>query len=74
MFGKTKLTVKISGMSCQHCANAVKAALEKLTDISKVEVDLIKNQATVTVKKNISSEKIKEINKAITDAGYGIVV
>jgi len=73
MFGKTKLTIKISGMSCQHCANAVKAALEKLTDVSKVEVDLSKNQAMIIAKKNVSNVSLKEINKAVHDAGYNII-
>ena len=39
-------SVKIEGMSCQHCVGAVKDAIEALTGVSSVVVDLEKGEAT----------------------------
>ncbi len=33
-------TLKIKGMSCQHCVGAVKKALEKFPELSHVTVNL----------------------------------
>ena len=38
-------TVKIKGMSCQHCVGSVKAVLEKIEGVSSVEVNLDKGEA-----------------------------
>lgn len=62
----TKLTLAISGMSCQHCVRAVRTALEGVrgvnverVDIGKAEVNYDQDKATIT-----------EITDAVTDAGY----
>ncbi len=39
-------TVKIKGMSCQHCVKSTIEALEKLPGISNVEVNLEKGEAS----------------------------
>ena len=39
-------TVKIKGMSCQHCVGAVTKALSELPGISNVQVDLAKGEAS----------------------------
>lgn len=39
-------TLKIKGMSCQHCVGAVKKALEKFPELSQVTVNLEAGQAT----------------------------
>lgn len=39
-------TIKINGMSCGHCSGAVKEALEKLDEVSNVNVDLDKGEAS----------------------------
>ena len=41
-------TLKIKGMSCQHCVGAVKKALEKFPGLSQITVDLLAGQATFT--------------------------
>ena len=38
-------TVKIKGMSCQHCVGAVTKALGEIPGISDVKVDLNKGEA-----------------------------
>lgn len=39
-------SIKIKGMSCNHCTNSVKEALEKLPGIKDVNVDLSSGEAT----------------------------
>lgn len=39
-------TVKIKGMSCQHCVKAVTKALEEIEGVSNVMVDLSRGEAT----------------------------
>jgi copper chaperone len=34
------ITLKITGMNCQHCVNAVTQALEAVTGVTGVQVDL----------------------------------
>ena len=41
-------TIKIKGMSCQHCVMAVTKALGSIEDIKDVRVDLQKGEATFT--------------------------
>ena len=58
-------TVKIKGMSCQHCVKSVKEALEGLPGVANVKVDLEKGKASFDG--NLSFEEIK---KAVTAIGF----
>jgi len=62
-------TVKIKGMTCNHCVMAVKKALSGIEGIRNVEVDLTAGTATFVEEKPISRETIKE---AIERAGYEV--
>ncbi|MGW8195386.1 MAG: heavy-metal-associated domain-containing protein [Desulforhopalus sp.] len=59
-------TLKIKGMSCQHCVSSVKKALEEINGISEVTVDLKK--ATAIFKNNGAAEK--DIKAAISKIGF----
>jgi copper chaperone len=59
-------TVKIKGMSCQHCVGSVKKALESIPGISQVNVDLEAAKATF---ENNGVDK-KEIKAAISGIGF----
>jgi copper chaperone len=63
-------TVKIKGMSCNHCVMAVTKALNEIDGVSGVQVDLSKGEATFQetkpVDKNLIRDKIKK-------AGYEVV-
>lgn len=61
-------TVKIKGMSCQHCVGATKGALEELDGISNVIVDLDKGEARYDG--NVDKEIVK---RAIEAIGFEIV-
>ena len=63
-------TIKIKGMSCDHCVVAVSKALNEIEGIKDVKVDLQKGEATfeepIPLDMNIVRERIKK-------AGYEVV-
>ena len=61
-------TVKIKGMSCGHCVNSTKEALEKIPGISDVKVDLDKGEATYQ-----GEVDIRIIKEAISKIGFEVV-
>lgn len=61
-------TVKISGMTCQHCVKNVTEAINKLEGAS-AKVDLDRKEAVVSYDRLVENDKIK---KAVTDAGYRV--
>ncbi len=63
-------TVKVKGMSCNHCVMSVTKALTKLDGIQNVQVDLQKGEVRFDNRKAVALDKIE---KAITDAGYEVV-
>ena len=62
-------TIKIKGMSCNHCVRAVTKALKELDGISNVKVDLQKAEATFDEVKPVDMKVVKE---RIRKAGYDI--
>ena len=58
--------IKIQGMSCQHCVGSVKKALEDVSGLSEVRVNLAKGEATFT-NKDVSRA---EIRAAISKIGF----
>ena len=63
-----KTTIKIDGMSCQHCVMAVKKEIQKL-DVRTLDVKI----GEATVEFDESKLKIESIENAIKDAGYIVV-
>lgn len=65
-----KKSIIVEGMSCGHCVNHVKNALEDLKGVTDVNVDL--NSKTAVIE---ASDEVKDgdIKFAIEDAGYEIV-
>ncbi len=63
-------TIKIKGMSCQHCVMAVTKALGSIEGIKDVRVDLEKGEATFTEVKPIDR---KAIGEKIKKAGFEVV-
>ena len=63
-------TIKIKGMSCQHCVMAVKKALNGIDGIENASVDLEANQATFDTTQPVDLEVVKE---RIKKAGFEVV-
>ena len=62
-------TIRIKGMMCGHCENAVKTALEKLDGVASAEADHEKGTAQVVLNKEVSNAALK---KAVEDEGYKV--
>lgn len=66
-----QISLKIKGMSCSHCQQAVTTALKELDGVEQVEVHLEEGRADVVYDSSlVSVEKMKE---AIEDQGYDVV-
>jgi copper ion binding protein len=63
-------SIKIKGMSCQHCVMAVTRALGAIEGIRDVHVDLEKGTATYQEDKPVSADAVIA---AIRNAGYDVV-
>jgi len=63
-------SIKIKGMSCQHCVMAATKALSAIDGIKDVKVDLQSGVATYTEAKAVDPKMIAE---AVKKAGYEIV-
>jgi len=63
-------TLKVKGMSCQHCVMSVTKALSQLDGVQNVQVDLEKGEVRFENTKTVATDQIV---KAITDAGYEVV-
>ncbi len=63
-------SIKIKGMSCQHCVMAVTKALGALEGIKNVQVDLKSGLATYEEVKPVDPQKVAA---AIKKAGYEVV-
>jgi copper chaperone len=63
-------TIKIKGMTCQHCVMAVTKALGGIEGIKDVRVDLQKGEATFIEEKPVDRTLIRE---RIAKAGFDVV-
>jgi copper chaperone len=60
-------TVKIKGMRCQHCVGSTRQALEKISGISDIKVDLEKGEATYQ-----GDVDFKTVKDAIEKIGFEV--
>jgi copper chaperone len=65
------VTLKVEGMSCNHCKSAVEGALSKLSGVEKAVVDLEAKTATVTYDEN--KVNVDQMKEAVEDQGYDVV-
>ena len=62
-------TIKIKGMSCQHCVMAVARALNAIDGIENVQVDLKTETASYDETRPVDTVVITE---AVKKAGYNV--
>ena len=63
-------TIKIKGMSCNHCVMAVTKALNAMDGVANVKVSLEAGEATFEEKKPVDMAVVKEkIKKAGFEVG-----
>lgn len=62
-------TLKVEGMSCNHCVNSIEKALTQLGAEGKVNLAA----KSVTVDYDASKLSLETIKEAIEDQGYDVV-
>jgi len=65
-------TLKLEGMSCAGCANAIEKAISSVSGVEQCEVNFAAEQATVQF--NPEQTTVETIQGAVEDAGYGASV
>jgi len=67
----TTSTLKVQGMTCNHCVMRVAKALKSVPGVQDAQVDLQKAHAVVTYDEaKVAPEKL---SAAVVDAGYKVV-
>ncbi len=62
------VTLKVEGMTCQHCVRAVQDALERQNGVERAKVDLQAGRAVVDYDANLASPGA--LAMAVMDEGY----
>lgn len=65
-----KKKIIVEGMSCGHCVNHVKNALEDLNGVKSADINLEAKTALIDSDVEINNEDIKF---AVEDAGYDVI-
>ena len=64
------ITLKVEGMSCNHCKMAVEKAVQKVAGVQSVEATPSENLVKITTD---GSSNLAAIKEAIMDEGYTVV-
>jgi copper chaperone len=67
-----KATIKVDGMSCEHCVKAVTEAAGELPGVGGVKVSL--EAGTAEVGYDPAKVSLDAIKAAIEDQGYDVVI
>jgi copper chaperone len=59
--------IAVTGMTCSHCANAVRAEISKIAGVSAVEVDVEAGRVTITADPQPDQDSLRA---AVAEAGY----
>ena len=66
-----QITLKVQGMTCQHCVKAIEKSVGKLSGVAEVAVNLANGQVDVHMDERKVSEA--ELRAAIENAGYQVM-
>jgi copper chaperone len=66
-----KTTLKIQGMTCNHCVMRVAKALKASAGVQDAVVDLQKGEAVVTYDE--AKTALEKLSSAVVEAGYKVV-
>jgi copper chaperone len=67
----TKMTLKVQGMTCNHCAMRVQKALKGVPGVQDALVDLGKAEAAVTFDEG--KVDLDKLSTAVVESGYKVV-
>ena len=63
-------THDVAGMTCDHCARAVRAEVSVLDGVTDVDVDLDSGAVRITADQPVPTEALRD---AVEEAGYTLV-
>ena len=66
-----QVTLKIQGMTCNHCVTRVAKALKAVPGVQDAQVDLRKAEAMVTYDE--TKVALEKLSFAVIEAGYTVV-
>ena len=66
----TETTLKVSGMTCNHCVQAVEGALTELSGVERALVDLKAN--SVAIQYDESAVTVAQMTETVEDQGYDV--
>ena len=69
LFGNKSVEYTIPNMACGHCEAKVKAALEKMSEVKKVEASSESKLATIHYKGG-DAPSLEQVNSALEGSGY----
>lgn len=64
----TQKTIKVEGMSCEHCVMKVKKAIEIVEGVRKADIDFPNKSAVVEYEEGKAN--LEKVKAAIREAGY----
>lgn len=65
-----KTSIKVAGMTCQHCVNSVTEEVTRIDGVSSVTIDLTTGTVDIESAGELSSA---ELASAVEEAGYEVV-
>ena len=65
----TTTTYKVTGMTCEHCANAVTTEVSALDGVSAVQVQLVPNGVSTVTVTSAAPLPDAEVSAALDEAG-----
>lgn len=70
MPGMEQSVIVVTGMTCDHCANAVRAEIVRIPGVSQVDVDVASGQVKIAAEPRPDLTALRE---AVQTAGYELV-
>jgi copper ion binding protein len=67
----SKTTLKIQGMTCNHCVMRVAKALKSVPGVADAQVDLQKAEALISYDE--TKVALEKLSLAVLEAGYKVV-
>lgn len=65
-----KTSIKVAGMTCQHCVNSVTEEVSNLPGVLSVNIDLAAGNVEIESETDLV---IKDLEAAVQEAGYEVV-
>jgi len=60
----------VTGMTCDHCVNAVRAQVSSLPGVTKIDVDLTSGRVLVVSDAPVGDDAVRAV---VDEAGYEVV-